>query len=225
MAKIWKTPRALENPAELERRKKRRAEVHVAPLNRLVYDMLHDSAVGDDGKTIPYIDPDSGGVDGKVLFLLQDPSQIAASTTVFISPDNPDPTADNFTWLRDQAGLARHVCVHWNVVPWFIGNRDKTQEARRARPWLEEFMALLKLDAVVCMGDVARDAWNDLHPKNRCQPGWLPISKLMQPVVLSCPHTSFHNIDGGHSKRLKDGLTPTERILATLRTSKELVGE
>jgi hypothetical protein len=77
---------------------------------------------------VPYVDPDGGGVDAKVLFLLRDPSDVAASKTGLISPDNPDPTADNFTWLRDQVGIDPRACVAWNVVPWFIGNRDQKRQ-------------------------------------------------------------------------------------------------
>lgn len=181
--------------------------------------MRHDPELGVDGSTIPYVDAGGGGIHARALFLLQDPSQVAADTTRLISPDNPDPTADNFTWLRDQAGLDPSICLHWNVVPWFIGKRDATAEARRARPWLERFLTeLTDLRVVVCMGNHARDAWNALHPDQQCLPGWLLPRDVprVPPLVLWCPHTSFHNIDGGHAKRLKDGLTPTERILATL---------
>jgi hypothetical protein len=220
--RAWKTPRRLEDPEEQGRRRARRAERHVAALNRIVYDLRHDPTVGIDGKTVPYVDPDGGGVSAQILFLLRDPSDVAASMTGLISPDNPDPTADNFTWLRDGVGLDGRAGVHWNVVPWFIGKRDEKREAVRARPWLERFLSELGIHTVVCMGNSARDGWNDLHPRELCQPGWLPIaSSVERRLVLWCPHTSFHNIDGGNAKKTVNNLTPTERIVATLRRTKQ----
>jgi uracil-DNA glycosylase len=215
--RTWKTRRLLDNPDERRRRRARRAERHVAPLNRIVYDMRHDATIGADGPTVPYVDPDGGGVDAKVLFLLRDPSDVAASTTGLISPDNPDPTADNFTWLRDQVGIDPRACVAWNVVPWFIGNRDQKREVFRARPWLERFLSELDPQIVVCMGNDARDGWNALHAQDQCRPGWLAVDdQFGGRLVLWCPHTSYHNIDGGNAKKRVDGLTPTERIVATL---------
>ena len=189
----------------------------MAPLNRLVLEMRGDAGLANDAKSISYVDPDSGGTSARVLFLLRDPSRVAAEGTGFISPDNPDSTADNFTWLREQAHLDRNLCLHWNVVPWFIGKRNAAAEARRARPWLERFIAeMTNLKVVVCLGDDARKAWDAIHPTNPCREGWQPISQAMRgPLVLWCPHTSFHNVDGGHAKRERDGLTPKERILKT----------
>jgi hypothetical protein len=88
---------------------------HVAPLNRLVEEMN----AGRDAHLAPWFDPDGGGIDAHVLFLLENPGRRASSArgSGFISADNNDDTAANFFCLRDQAGLPRDRLVAWNVVP------------------------------------------------------------------------------------------------------------
>ncbi|MBA2642623.1 MAG: hypothetical protein H0U82_06840 [Actinobacteria bacterium] len=213
----WKTERRLDDPAERASRSspRRLSEAHIAPLNQLV-DEIRDSDVGDD--SVPYVDPDCAGVNGRVLMLLRVPSRTAADNTGVISPDNPDPTADNFTWLRDMSELRREDLVYWNVVPWWIGKRNASVEAAKARSYLEHFLELVPgLEVVVCVGEDARKGWGVAFPECEAEPGWKAVASLRSGclLVLHCPHTSFHNIDGGNKDKLIDGLTPTERILAT----------
>ena len=80
----WKTERPLDDPTERVSRRSpaRLAEAHVAPLNRLV-DEIRRSKDGD--KSVPYVDPDCAGTNGRVFMLLRDPSRIAAQTTGVLS--------------------------------------------------------------------------------------------------------------------------------------------
>lgn len=107
------------------------------------------------------------------------------------------------SWLRDEAGLHAATLTHWNVVPWFIGDRDEKVEARRARPWLEEVLALLPaLEAVVCFGELAADAWNAAQPGSRRRDGWRPgACDGPAPVVVWCAHTTNRNIVGANRTR------------------------
>jgi hypothetical protein len=72
----------------------------VAPLNRLV-GQINASR---NGHLAPWFDPDGGGTDARVLFLLENPGRRATSMrgSGFISADNNDDTAANFFRMRDQ---------------------------------------------------------------------------------------------------------------------------
>ena len=222
----WKTPRPLGCPSKLKDRAKPENiyAPRVDPLNQLV-DRIRVSEHGDD--TVPYFDPAGAGINARVLILQQDPSKVAAEKTKFISPDNPDKTADNTTWLRNEAGLKPDELVHWNIVPWHIGKKDADDEIDNASSFLTETIQLLtKLEVVVCMGDKARDGWDKAKPDNRSKPGWKPIAipSDTELVVLSCPHPSWRNIDGANKhKSIIDGLNPEQRIRATLNTAREIL--
>jgi hypothetical protein len=223
---VWKTPRALADPDEVAARRSpaRLAQVHVAPLNKIVYELRH-SSIG--GETVPYVDPDGGGIDARGLMLLRDPSDTAWRTTRLIAPDNPDKTADNFTWLRDSVGIDPSRLVHWNIVPWWIGERDAEKEIDAARPYLLRFVSELKaLKIVVCFGDDARDGWDLAFPLNPARPGWQEPQHNPDgaPLVVFCPHTSWRNIDGSNKTRsIRDGMNPEERIRATLELVRQQV--
>src|SRR2546428_649676 len=76
--RAWGAAGPLGGSGEVVAGRGRRAELQVGPLNRLVLEMRQDAGIGPDGVTIPWFDPDGGGVHGRLLFLLQDPSQVAA---------------------------------------------------------------------------------------------------------------------------------------------------
>lgn len=207
----------MEDPAEVRRRlaPEQLFAAHVAPLNRIVGELR---LLPGDGTAVPWFDPAGAGIHGRLLVLAQDPSRVAHEGTGFISPDNPDPTADNVSWLRDEAGLKPSDLTHWNTVPWFIDGRPKTAEASRARPWLERVLAALEiLEVVVCFGDVAANARNAAQPLNQCKPGWRPDAmRGPEPIALSCAHTTNRNILAANKTRsIKDGLNP-RRIRRTL---------
>ena len=69
---------------------------------------------------IPYFDPHDGGVQAKVLFLLEAPGPKAKGSG-FVSRDNPDETAKNVRTMSREAGLNRTDFVIWNVCPWYVG--------------------------------------------------------------------------------------------------------
>jgi uracil-DNA glycosylase len=125
------------------------------------------------GSTIPWFDPESGGVASEILLLLQDPSRTAANGTGFISPDNNDPTARNTTEACNAAGLQRESRLHWNVYPWWVNTRKKGRpqdpsrpveswpEATRvaARLWGAFFDFLPHLKVVATFGAQAQKGW------------------------------------------------------------------
>lgn len=112
---------------------------------------------------VPAFDPADGGTAAEVLFLLEAPGPKA---TQYISRNNPDPTARNFLALNEQAGIDRTRTVTWNVVPWYIGNEQRTKlrgakkaDLDEASAYLKHLLSLLpKLTVVVLLGKPAQKA-------------------------------------------------------------------
>lgn len=126
----WLTPRLLADKSEVIKRKQTNHlfASHVYPLNKLV-EKINKSEFGND--TVPWFDPSGAGINAKVLFLLQDPSNTALGTG-FISPDNPDKTADYTSYFRNKANLRPEELIHWNIVPWAINKRNVETEIKKA---------------------------------------------------------------------------------------------
>jgi len=177
---------ALAKAEERESRRQRLAEPHMAPLTHLVDEMRAENRlVGE----IPYFDPEDGGVDARVLFLLEAPGPRAV-TSGFISRNNPDPTARNFLRLLKEAGIAREISILWNIVPWYIGTGKQIRAARASdiragQKYLRRLLALLSnLKAVVLVGGKAQVAadfvstltkvriFKTLHPSSRVVICW-----------------------------------------------------
>ena len=113
---------------------------------------------------VPHFDPLDGGVYAKVLFLLEKPGPMTATSlegkqvgSGFISRDNNDPTAENIFYFMRQAGISREQTIIWNVVPAWNGTRKITQaEHLEGVNHVRELIALLpKLCAVVMVGSKA----------------------------------------------------------------------
>ncbi|GJF01697.1 uracil-DNA glycosylase [Pseudonocardia sp. D17] len=165
------SPGALADPFLLEDRlSKVRIEPRVAPLN----DWVESARAGlGQGYEIPWFDPAGGGVDARILFLLEAPGQKSVSKAAalnkvgsgIISGDNNDFTAKQCWEGREAAGLTYRQVVHWNVVPWYIGSANKiaspgVAEIERALPLLHQVIERLpRLEIVVLMGRKAQDGW------------------------------------------------------------------
>ena len=109
---------------------------------------------------IPYFDPLDGGVVARALFILEAPGSRAVASN-FVSRDNPDQTAENFSKLLNEAGFRRTETLLWNIVPWYIGSDQKIRPASNPDilegfNHFKEMMKLLKrLDLVVLVGKKA----------------------------------------------------------------------
>lgn len=153
--------KALREEGAREQLRKRVYEPHVKPLNDYI-DRLR-SRLGE-GFTIPYVDPNDGGVESRILVLLEAPGPQAAFTTGFVSRNNPDESAANFLSIFDGAGLHRGDTVVWNIVPWYLGDGARitpaaANDVEAARDLLFDFMSLCtRLRAVVLMGKAAQRA-------------------------------------------------------------------
>lgn len=141
-------------------------ERHIAPLTDYVEKLRQEAGAGAD---IPYFDPWDGGIEARVLFLLEAPGAKAVSTG-FISRNNPDETAKNMFELLREAGLERRNTVLWNAVPWYIGTGTKIRAATPAdlvaglKPLPRLLKLLPKVTTVVLLGRKAEKARAQFNP-------------------------------------------------------------
>jgi uracil-DNA glycosylase len=152
-------PRAHREASFLAAKQARLWEPHVAPINRLVQEIVTEGQ-GD----VPYVDPDSGGVTARVLLLLEAPARAAAHGSGMLSADNDDATAAHVWEAYRSSGLPREWGVHWNAVPWYVGKKEKIRavtpaEVVAGRRWLTALLDLAPdLRVVLTMGVPARKA-------------------------------------------------------------------
>lgn len=199
-------PKLLGDPDALAERLSQIEEPHVAPLAafvRALRERMGPSA------SIPHFDPWDGGIDAKVLFLLEAPGPKARNSG-FVSCNNPDETAKNFfEFLRD-AGIDRKQVAVWNIVPWYIGSGQKIRPAssadiERGIESLHELFGLLtKLRCVVLMGNKAQAAEGHIR---RINPALM---------IQRCPHPSpmFVNRHRENRQRLLSKIISVHALLA-----------
>lgn len=169
-------PRRLAAPVFLAAKLAMVDEPHVAPLNALVRRIRLQHA------GVPFFDPEAGGVNARILFLLEAPGPKAVD---FVSLDNNDQTAENMLRLLVESGINRGDTCNWNVVPFYIGNADRTKlraakqtDLDAGKPWVTALLDLLpRLDTVVLMGrhaQKARRLIEALRPAVRIVEAWHP---------------------------------------------------
>ncbi|MCZ2074440.1 MAG: uracil-DNA glycosylase [Bryobacterales bacterium] len=162
-------PELLGEPDALQERLAQVDRPHIAPLTEFVRRLR--IRVGSQA-TIPYFDPWDGGVNAKVLFLLEAPGPKARNSG-FVSMNNPDQTARNLFELSREAGLDRRDMVTWNAVPWYIGTGSRIRPANaedvaRGAESLAELLSLLsRLRAVVLLGRKAQRVECCVHEVSR----------------------------------------------------------
>ncbi len=159
-------PNALEDTDEQKRRKDLLDKPHMKPLKEYAAAIR---AARPEAK-VPDFDPCDGGTRACALFLLEAPGPKAVSSG-FISRNNPDPTANNFCRLLQEAGIARADTAIWNIVPWYVGNEGGTHiravsknDLEEARPYLQDLLTLLPhLQVIVLVGKKALSAKREIQ--------------------------------------------------------------
>jgi hypothetical protein len=143
-------------------REDRLNDPHVRPLMDVVRDLRAR------GWKVPNVDPNDGGVDARILVLLETPGPQAVVSD-FVSRDNPDPSAKNIGKVLDAAQFARSDVLLWNVVPYCVSTERQNRNAtaahiREAIPACQAFIERLqKLVAVVFCGRNAQRAQKSLR--------------------------------------------------------------
>ena len=136
------------------------------------------------GREVPAFDPDNGNETAKYLFILEAPGPKAVETGI-VSFENPDQTARNLRDQLEQAQINRKDIAVWNIVPWYVGNEERTQiravqrdEVTLGTHYLKQLLKLLpNLRCIVLVGGAARKA----H---------VPLSAATAVRILSCHHPS-----------------------------------
>ena len=198
------------DPTVVVEKKNRIRDTHVAALNSLA-DRIADS-VGLPHGHVPYVDPDLGGIDARVLVLLDNPSTKAEAGTGsgLLSLDNNDRTARNCREAYARAGISWSDVVHWNVVPFPVSgvkNGGSTPAERaRAAQWTREFVALCpNLEIVLLLGVAARDGWERAG-----------IERDLYVVPGNIPHCSDRGLNSpGGRERFDNAVTTIAQILST----------
>lgn len=155
-------PRALREVAAIEARRALLDREEMRPLQALVRDLR-----AEERGEVPNFDPLDGGVQARVLFLMEKPGPMTDGSVAarrkgsgFISRDNDDPTAEAVFRFMETAGLDRRLTLIWNMVPWWNGTRTiKPEELAVGGNRLVRLLELLpELEVVVAVGAKAERA-------------------------------------------------------------------
>jgi uracil-DNA glycosylase len=155
-----------KDDAAVKARQKQFQEPHIKQLT----DFVKDLCLKHPSRKIPDFDPWDGGINAECLFLLEAPGRNALK---FVSRNNNDETAKNFFELNCKAGLPRERTISWNIVPWYIGTKDRKKicaakdgDIEEGIPYLHNLLELLpKLRAVVFVGKKSQKAKAAVHEK------------------------------------------------------------
>jgi uracil-DNA glycosylase len=180
-------PRAMADAAAREALRARLQEPHIAPITAFV-----DRLQARHAERIPYVDPNTGGVKARLLFVLKRPGPRAVESG-FLSISNHDLTAKYMLELLGEAGIPYSEIMVWNIVPWFAP-REQTmtrEEIAAGAGYLNDLLTLLPhLRSVVLVGREAQSADQLLR---------LPPAVR----VLKARHTSPSNLHTNPEQRAK----------------------
>ncbi len=168
-------------------------EHHIAPLTEYVEE-LRALRRGE----VPFFDPMDGGVEARILFVLQKPGKRTLEGihpprktpgSGFISRNNDDETAKNTFELLAKAGIPRDQTLLWNIIPWFNERNVSDQEIEEGAAHLRTLIKMLpNLKVMVAVGD---KAWAGLRYVN------VPRNVL----VRKSPHPSPRTVNKWPEKR------------------------
>ena len=200
------TPKQLGRPNEKESRLALLDEKHMLPLTNFVNAIREEKG---ESFSIPYFDPKDGGVNARILLLMEAPGP-GAIKSGFVSCDNPDETAKNLFELLQKADISRSQIILWNIVPWYIGNdlKTKTRTARigdinKSFKYLEGLVNLLSnLDAVILLGKHAQRASSLFGQEDESEEkDNLGKGSDSRPIAFECPHPSPQSVNPNPGNR------------------------
>lgn len=153
--------RRMRSPAFREEQWAHRFDPHVAPINRLVDDLISEKG----GGWMPYIPPYHGGTDTKILLLYQDPGKMTSTAhggSGFLGCENDDPSAQVVAECLDAAGIDQSDVISWNAYPWFLPEQGGVTVSM-INEGLDPLRRLLELlpdlHTVITGGTKAHDSW------------------------------------------------------------------
>lgn len=163
------------------------------------------------GRRVPHVDPLDGGVDARLLLLLETPGPGDAPIR-FVSRDNPSGTGRNLSRFLAEAGIVRQDTLLWNAVPRIVhapGARNRALTRAEIREGAETIPALIallpRLAVVVLAGRVAAQARQTIADAR---------SSI---TIVEIPHPSPANVctSPDVARRIGDGLAQAATILRT----------
>jgi uracil-DNA glycosylase len=112
---------------------------------------------------VPDFDPLDGGINAKVLFLLEKPGRKTDRRhggSGFISRDNDDLTATATRLFLEETRIDRKDTVLWNLIPTWNRTRDITlKEKQLGFKYLQDLLVLLnQVQVIVLVGNQAQRA-------------------------------------------------------------------
>lgn len=142
---------------------RRRYEAHVRKINKHV-DELRSTHRAE----IPYVAPSYGGVDARLLTLMQDPGPKTNLANVdgsgMICVENADLTAARQKFFLNEAGINVLDIVSWNAYPWPKPHPQTPESDRQAALALRDFLSFTPhIEVVILNGTVARRIWRLLE--------------------------------------------------------------
>lgn len=183
-------PRALSQQKAIAERRALLKSRHIAPLHDFARSLAREGR-----GVVPDFDPLDGGVDAKILFLMEKPGPMTDETALsgrigsgFISRDNNAPSAEATWRFSVEAGIDRKSSVIWNVIPWWNGTRKISRDEHIAGlDRLSKLMDLLpNLKVVVGVGNKAKRAKGLIEKRGlpfitSAHPS--PINRAARPVL------------------------------------------
>jgi hypothetical protein len=170
---------------------------HIAPLNRLVDDLIATSGRG----WMPHIAPMYGGVHARVLAILRDPGPATQSQTGsgMLCVENDDPSAERYGALLAEAGLPVSELVPWNAYPWYINRKPTVEELDAGADALRRLIVVLpRLRVVLLHGGDAQSGWRRF---TRRFPG-AARDLIVVPTYHTSPQAFWHRDPAVRAERL-----------------------
>ncbi|WP_245649759.1 uracil-DNA glycosylase [Nocardia shimofusensis] len=156
--------RRMGDPEYRQEQYANRYEGRVAPINRLIDELVEES-----GEWMPYVAPVYGGTEARLLTLFRDPGPKTKvdKGSGMLSLENDDQSAERFLTFFEEAGMQVDDLMTWNTYPWYINRKPSAAEIDRGLEPLERIIALLpELTVVMAHGGDAHTAWRRFERKN-----------------------------------------------------------
>lgn len=206
------THRRMSDPRFREQQKSGVRAPHVAPINALVDELNDPSGRG----WVPYVSPDYGGVDARVLNIFRDPgpkTHRQNDGSGFLSAENDDPGAERFATLLDDAGIPVGETLSWNAYPWYIyDHQPNAADLEAGVEPLRRLLGLLPgLRVVMLHGGAARNGWERLTRRHSDL-----VSRLEVVPTFSTANRAFigtPEVKAERMAKLTEAFERTARIL------------
>lgn len=164
-----------------------------APNVKPLHDLVKHWRKTLDPLQVPWFDPDDGGVNARVLILMESPAPrtVGPQGSGFCSEDNADRSNRLVAQTRQAAGLSRSDCLKWNIIPWAVldsaghPRTPTSTEIDCAATYLTQVLETAsEIDIVITLGKAA-------------QSGFMRHTTMTAPCrlyrVLAAPHPSQRN--------------------------------